>query len=135
MTITRLSVEGRGEVVDGGLGAGRALVGGVVAAVLWDVTRRLLTYYFTHLSLVNVVYGSLATVIVALVTMEVGSVILLVGAEVIAELEQNAALNLPWYGTLVDHTPAQVEALADAALLEDPEESAPEEEKPPDDSG
>jgi YihY family inner membrane protein len=38
-----------------------ALVGGVTAAVLWEFTRRFLIWYFSTLSFVNVVYGTLAT--------------------------------------------------------------------------
>ncbi|MDR5866960.1 YihY/virulence factor BrkB family protein [Halomonas koreensis] len=75
----------------------RALVGGFVAALLWEGIRLLLVYYFAHLSFVNAVYGSLATLIVVLLTLEVGAVILLLGAQVIAELERNARLGLPWY--------------------------------------
>lgn len=75
----------------------RALVGGVIAAVLWEVTRYIMTWYFTNLSLVNVVYGSLATVIIVLLSMEAASIILLLGAQVIAELERNAEERLPWF--------------------------------------
>ena len=64
-----------------------ALVGGTVAAVLWEVTRHVLVWYFSNLSLVNVVYGSLATSVVALLSFEVAAIILLFGAQVIAEFE------------------------------------------------
>lgn len=67
-----------------------ALIGGVVAALLWDITRRILVWYFATLSLVNVIYGSLATVVVALLSLEMASVILLLGAQVIAEYERVA---------------------------------------------
>lgn len=69
----------------------RALIGGVVVSVLWEVVRRLLVWYFANLSLVNVIYGSLATVVVVLVTMEVVAIIVLLGAQVIAELEKEGA--------------------------------------------
>ncbi|MFG6178386.1 YihY/virulence factor BrkB family protein [Halomonas sp. THAF12] len=75
----------------------RALVGGFVAALLWEGARLLLIYYFAHLSFVNAVYGSLATLIVVLLTLEAGAIILLLGAQVIAELERNARLGLPWH--------------------------------------
>ncbi|NWN81377.1 MAG: YihY/virulence factor BrkB family protein [Halomonas sp.] len=75
----------------------RALVGGFVAALLWEGVRLLLVYYFANLSFVNAVYGSLATLIVVLLSLEVGAIILLLGAQVIAELEHNARLGLPWY--------------------------------------
>ena len=75
----------------------RAVVGGFVAALLWEGIRLLLVYYFTHLSFVNVVYGSLATLIIVLLSLEIGAIILLLGAQVIAELERNTRLGLPWY--------------------------------------
>ncbi|PXX97580.1 YihY/virulence factor BrkB family protein [Halomonas sp. LBP4] len=75
----------------------RAVVGGFVAALLWEGVRLLLVLYFANLSLVNAVYGSLATLIVVLLSLEVGAIILLLGAQVIAELERNARLGLPWH--------------------------------------
>jgi YihY family inner membrane protein len=66
-----------------------ALIGGATAAVLWELARHLLVWYFTSLSLVNVVYGSLATAVVALLSFELGALILLLGAQVIAEFERN----------------------------------------------
>lgn len=75
----------------------RAVVGGFVAALLWEGVRLLLVYYFTHLSFVNAVYGSLATLVIVLLSLEVGAIIVLLGAQVIAELERNTRLSLPWY--------------------------------------
>nr|WP_298055646.1 YihY/virulence factor BrkB family protein [uncultured Halomonas sp.] len=75
----------------------RAIVGGFVAALLWEGVRLLLVYYFANLSFVNAVYGSLATLVIVLISLEVGAVILLLGAQVIAELERNTRLGLPWY--------------------------------------
>ncbi|MBB3229665.1 YihY/virulence factor BrkB family protein [Halomonas stenophila] len=75
----------------------RAVVGGFVAALLWEGVRLLLVFYFENLSFVNAVYGSLATLIVVLLSLEVGAVILLLGAQVIAELERNARLGVPWH--------------------------------------
>jgi membrane protein len=68
-----------------------ALYGGIAAGLLWELTRHLLTWYFTALSLVDVVYGSLATAIVTLLTFEVAAIILLLGAQVIAEFERSVA--------------------------------------------
>ena len=65
-----------------------ALIGGVVAAVLWEGIRHLLVWYFTTLSLVNLVYGSLATAVVVLLSFEAAAIILLFGAQVIAEFER-----------------------------------------------
>ncbi|MGM0534619.1 MAG: YihY/virulence factor BrkB family protein [Pseudomonadota bacterium] len=75
----------------------RAVVGGLVAALLWEGVRLLLVYYFAHISFVNAVYGSLATLVVVLLSLEVGAIILLLGAQVIAELERNARLGLAWH--------------------------------------
>lgn len=65
-----------------------ALIGGVAAALLWEGVRSVLIWYFANLSLVNVVYGSLGATIIALLTLEVGSIIILLGAQVIAEYER-----------------------------------------------
>ena len=47
-----------------------------------------LVWYFATLSQVNVVYGSLATAIVVLLSLELGATLLLFGAQVIAEYER-----------------------------------------------
>jgi len=72
----------------GKLSVRHALVGGVTAGILWEGMRHLLVWYFSSLSFVSVVYGSLATAIVALISLEVGGMILLFGAQVIAEYER-----------------------------------------------
>jgi membrane protein len=64
-----------------------ALIGGVTATLLWEITRRLLVWYYAAISMVNLIYGSFATVVVALLSIEVIALILLLGAQVIAELE------------------------------------------------
>jgi YihY family inner membrane protein len=65
-----------------------ALMGGVVAGLLWELIRRILVWYFSTLSFVSVVYGSFAATIVALLSLEAGAVIILLGAQVIAEYER-----------------------------------------------
>lgn len=75
----------------------RAVIGGFVAAVLWEGTRLTLMYYMQNVSFVNVIYGSLATIIILLITLEIGAIILLLGAQVIAELEKSARAGVPWY--------------------------------------
>ena len=62
-----------------------ALIGAVVAAVLWEITRQALRWYFATLSQVGVVYGSLTTAIVVLLSLELGAALLLFGAQVISE--------------------------------------------------
>ena len=64
-----------------------ALTGGITAAVLWEITRRVLIWYYAAVSMVNIIYGSIAITVVALLSIEVVAVILLLGAQVIAELE------------------------------------------------
>ena len=64
-----------------------ALIGGTTAALLWEIIRHGLTWYFGTLSQVNVVYGSLTTAIVALLSLEIAATLLLLGAQVIAEYE------------------------------------------------
>ena len=65
-----------------------ALIGGVVATVLWEITRHFLVWYFAHLSKIGIVYGSLATAIVVLLSLEIGATLLLLGAQVISEYER-----------------------------------------------
>lgn len=65
-----------------------ALLGGATAALLWEVTRHLLVWYFGTLSQVNVVYGSLTTAIVVLLSLEIAAALLLFGAQVISEYER-----------------------------------------------
>ena len=76
-----------------------AVIGGTVAATLWMVVRGLMAWYFDNLSAVNAVYGSLATLVVMLMSMEVGAAILLLGAQVIAELEKSRSAGLAWHQT------------------------------------
>lgn len=79
------------------VGLKRALIGGITSACLWEIVRTFLVWYFDNISIVNVVYGSLATVIIVLLSLEVAAVIILVGAQIIAELEHSAERGLPWY--------------------------------------
>jgi membrane protein len=65
-----------------------ALIGAITAAVLWEITRHVLVWYFATLSQVSVVYGSLTTAIVVLFTLEIGAMLLLFGAQVISEYER-----------------------------------------------
>jgi membrane protein len=65
-----------------------ALIGGITATFLWEITRRVLVWYYSALSLVNLIYGSFATAVVFLLSIEAAALILLLGAQVIAELER-----------------------------------------------
>src|SRR5215472_1092228 len=66
-----------------------ALIGGVTAGLLWELTRHVLVWFFATLSQVNMVYGSLATAILILLSLEAAAIILLLGAQVIAEYERS----------------------------------------------
>jgi YihY family inner membrane protein len=72
----------------GSLSIRHALVGAVTATVLWEITRHVLVWYFGTLSQVAVVYGSLTTAIVVLLSLEIAAGLLLFGAQVIAEYER-----------------------------------------------
>jgi YihY family inner membrane protein len=72
----------------GRLSLSHALVGGVTAALLWEIARHVLVWYFSTLSQVNVVYGSMTTAIVVMFSLEIGATLLLFGAQVIAEYER-----------------------------------------------
>ena len=65
-----------------------ALIGGATATLLWEAARHVLRWYFTSVSQVSVVYGSLTTAIVVLLSLEIASIVLLLGAQVIAEYER-----------------------------------------------
>src|SRR5688572_4080527 len=72
----------------GRLSLRHALIGAVTAAVLWELTRHLLVWYFARLAQLVVVYGSLTTAIVVLLTLEIAASLLLLGAQVISEYER-----------------------------------------------
>ncbi len=83
----------------GRLSLRHALIGGVTAALLWELTRHVLVWYFGTLSQVGVVYGSLTTAIVVLLSLEIAATLLLLGAQVISEYER--------IGTARQDAPAQ----------------------------
>lgn len=68
-----------------------ALIGGTAATLLWEIVRRILVWYYATLSMVNIIYGSIATVVVTLLSIEVSALILLLGAQVIAELKNSGS--------------------------------------------
>jgi YihY family inner membrane protein len=68
--------------------AQHALIGGATAGLLWELIRHALGWYFGTLSQVSVVYGSLTTAIIVLLSLEVAATLLLLGAQVIAEYER-----------------------------------------------
>ena len=72
----------------GHLSMKHAFVGGITATVLWEIVRTILVWYLARLSMINVVYGSLATTVILLLSLELAAIIVLFGAQVIAELER-----------------------------------------------
>lgn len=73
----------------GRLSLRHALIGGATATLLWEITRHTLIWYFATLSQVKLVYGSLTTSIVVLLSLDVAAMVLLLGAQVIAEYERS----------------------------------------------
>ena len=59
----------------GPLSLSHALVGASIATALWEPTRHLLVWYFATLSQVGTLYGSLATAIVVLLSLEIGAAV------------------------------------------------------------
>ncbi|QPF75970.1 YihY/virulence factor BrkB family protein [Roseateles sp. DAIF2] len=74
-----------------------ALFGALAAALLWELSRQLLVWYFGTLSQIGAVYGSMTTAIAVLLSLELGASLLLFGAQVIAEYERlgHAAAQTP----------------------------------------
>lgn len=72
----------------GRLSPRHALIGGVVAALLWEITRHALGWYYTTVSQIQMVYGAFATSVGVLLSAEFGALVLLGGAQVIAEYER-----------------------------------------------
>jgi len=64
------------------------LIGGATAGILWEVIRHGLVRHFGTNSQVSVVYGSLTSAIVVLLSFETTATLLLLGAQVIAEYER-----------------------------------------------
>jgi uncharacterized BrkB/YihY/UPF0761 family membrane protein len=57
-----------------------------------------LVWYFSSLSLVNVIYGTFATAIIILISLEAAATILLLGAQVIAEYERIGTASTAHHG-------------------------------------
>lgn len=66
-----------------------ALIGGLVATLLWEITRRVVIWFSTTISTIDVLYGSFAVLITLLVALEAAAIILLFGAQTIALYNQD----------------------------------------------
>jgi membrane protein len=82
----------------GRLALRHALIGGVTAALLWEITRHIMVWYFSTLSLVDLVYGTFSAAILILISLEAAAIILLLGAQVIAEYERIGTSPTPSHG-------------------------------------
>jgi len=72
----------------GRLSLRHALIGGATATLLWEITRHVLAWYYATMSQMQLVYGSLTTAVAVLLSVEFGALVLLLGAQVIAEYER-----------------------------------------------
>ena len=55
---------------------------------MWELTRHALVWYYSTLSQIQTVYGSLTTAIATLLSVEIAALVLLLGAQVISEYER-----------------------------------------------
>jgi uncharacterized BrkB/YihY/UPF0761 family membrane protein len=74
-----------------------ACIGGLVSALLWSTVQWALVFYFENISAVSLIYGSMTSVIVVLFSFELAAIIILLGAQVTAELEQSWRAGRKWY--------------------------------------
>jgi YihY family inner membrane protein len=74
-----------------------ALIGGTFAALAWEGVQYALLWYMQNVSEVNVIYGSMSAVIVVLVSFELAAAIVLLGAQIIAEIEKAWRAGKHWY--------------------------------------
>jgi YihY family inner membrane protein len=72
----------------GRLALRHALIGAIAATLLWEATRHVLVWYYASMSQIQVVYGSFTTAVAVLLSVEFGAIVLLYGAQVIAEYER-----------------------------------------------
>ena len=63
-------------------------MGPELEAFVWEIIRQGLAWYLMTFSQVSLVYGSLTTAIVVLLSLEIAATLLLLGAQVIAEYER-----------------------------------------------
>lgn len=74
-----------------------ALIGGAFAAIAWEGVQYGFVWYMRDVSEVNLIYGSMAAVIVVLVSLELAAVIVLLGAQIIAEIEKSWRAGKHWW--------------------------------------
>jgi membrane protein len=86
------------EVMPLGRGSLRAVcIGALFAALLWRAVQWGMVFYFENVSSVSLIYGSMAAMIVVLFSFELAAIIVLLGAQVAAEIEQSWKAERRWY--------------------------------------
>jgi membrane protein len=65
----------------------RAIMGGFVATVLWEILKHIFGVYIVRINLYSVIYGSIGSLILLLLWIYYSVLVYLLGAEVIAEME------------------------------------------------
>jgi len=65
-----------------------ALIGGLIAALLFEVTKRLFALFILNFNNYEIIYGALATLPIFLIWIYISWIVTLVGAEITAELDE-----------------------------------------------
>jgi membrane protein len=95
MTLVLISIY---EVMPLGRGNLRAVcIGALFSTLLWRAVQSAMVFYFENVSAVSLIYGSMAAVIVVLFSFELAAIIVLLGAQVVAEIEQSWKADRRWY--------------------------------------
>ena len=82
-----------------------ARIGGVTVSLLWEITRHVLVWYFATISQVRIVYGTLTTAIVVLLSLEMAAMVPLLGGQVIRVRAQRRRPRGGRAGTAADGLP------------------------------
>ncbi len=64
-----------------------ALAGGIFVATAWQIVENILEWFFENFSYVGVLYGSLAGLVIVMVSLELAAVLFLLGAQGVALVE------------------------------------------------
>lgn len=61
-----------------------AFIGAFIVGLLWMISKKGLVYFYEHFSSVSILYGALSSLFILLISLEVLSLLLLFGAQIIA---------------------------------------------------
>jgi membrane protein len=67
-----------------------AMAGGVVAAVMFEITKRGFTWYISHFHSYEIIYGALSSIPIFLLWIYLSWLVVLIGAEITAVLGENS---------------------------------------------